>query len=714
MGMRLDGLALLFALLITGIGTLILVYTGGYFKGSASLPRILSLLLFFMGAMLGLVLCDNLIFLFVYWELTSISSYLLIGFKHEDPTSRRNALQALLVTGLGGLALLGGLILIGASAGTYLASELPARAEAIVHSPTFPLALALILLGVFTKSAQFPFHFWLPNAMAAPTPVSAYLHSATMVKAGVFLLARLNPALSVAPSWSLSLLVFGSVTMLLGGALGLLQTDLKRILAYTTLAVLGVLTMLIGVGTELALQSAMFFLLGHALYKAALFLCAGNVDHACGTRDVRRLRGLRTALPVTAAAALLAALSKSGFPPFFGFLGKEYTYKTGAALEALAVPVLVVAFVVNMMLLALALQAGVHPFFGHAREARLDGPVHGLPPAMWAPPALLAAVGLIIGIFPSQLVLPLVEPAVSAMEGERVSLKVALWHGWNLPVLLTALTFTAGVGLYAIRNRLWKAAPEINRQTPVTFDGLYDKAYSGFLALAKWQTRILQTGRLHRYIAVVVVFTLGLLAWKLTALAGIGLSVPELPVQPLTLAVLLCMAVCAAVAITTTSRLTALANLGLTGFGIAFLFANYGAPDLAITQVLVETLTVVFFMVVLHHLPKIREPGSRRSRLGDAILAGTAGAFVSLLTMLSLHLELAPSISSTLAEWSYSQAYGRNVVNVILVDFRALDTYGEVLVLAIAAIGVLVLLSAARHVRGRGRLGKPAVGEEQA
>lgn len=699
LSMRLDGLALLFALLVTGIGSLVLVYAGGYMQGDKGKARLLALLLFFMGSMLGVVLADNLILLFLFWELTSVSSYLLIGFKHEDSTSRRNALQALLVTGLGGLALLGGILLLGMAAGTLEASQLAARSDAILSSPLLPAIVTLILLGAFTKSAQFPFHFWLPNAMAAPTPVSSYLHSATMVKAGIFLLARLNPSLASAAGWSECLFAFGAATMLCGGALGLLQTDLKRILAYTTLSVLGMLTMLIGVGTELALQSAIFFLLGHALYKAALFLCAGNVDHACHTRDVTRLRGLRFALPVTAAAATLAALSKSGFPPFFGFLGKEYAYKSGTALNDYALPVLMFAFAGNLMLFALAFKAGIHPYYGRREDARLDGEPHRLSASMWLPPLLLGVLGLALGILPGLLALPLVQAAVTSLEGEPVQLKVALWHGFNLPLLLTILTIAGGIALYRTRRLLWAFAPKLIERMLWHWDTLYDHAYNGLLTGAKATTRLIQNGRLHYYLAALMISTFFLLIWKLIAYNGLPSSLPDTPASPLVVAVVIMMGVCAVIAITASSRVAALTTLGLTGYGIAYLFAHFSAPDLAITQVVVETLTVVFFMTVLHKLPRIRNFGKAGDRLRDAMLATVGGILVALLVLISLDLQLSHPISDRLAEWSYEKAYGRNVVNVILVDFRALDTLGEIAVLGIAAIGVYVLIANLRSNR---------------
>jgi len=399
---RLDGLSLIFALLILGIGTLILIYAGGYLHGHAKRHRFYAFLLLFMGAMLGLVLAGDLIALFVFWEMTSISSYLLIGFHHEDLASRKKALQALLVTGLGGLALLAGLVLLGLTAGTYEISELLAMGDSLTHSPFYTAIVILILIGAFTKSAQVPFHFWLPNAMAAPTPVSAFLHSATMVKAGIYLIARLTPTLGGTDFWQWTVTLFGATTMVVGALLGLMQHDLKRILAYTTLSVLGVLTMLLGLGTELALQAAMLFLIGHALYKAALFMAAGCIDHGTGTRDVFLLRGLRTAMPLTAAAALLAALSKSGFPPFFGFLGKEYVYKSGLALDGWIQVVLGAALVTNMILMALALQVGAHPFFGKPSGKTPHHPHEG-GPSLWLPPLLLALLGFALGLMPGSI-----------------------------------------------------------------------------------------------------------------------------------------------------------------------------------------------------------------------------------------------------------------------------------------------------------------------
>ena len=378
--MRLDGLSFLMAVLITGIGGFIILYAQGYMHGHPQLGRFFLYLLSFMGAMLGLVLSDNLILLFIFWELTSITSYLLIGFKSEYKESRMKALQALLVTGLGAMAMLAGFVLLAHVTGTWKTSEINNLGELIHASPLYAGIVILILIGAFTKSAQVPFHFWLPNAIAGPTPVSAFLHSATMVKAGVFLMARMNPSLSGTGLWEYTLAVFGSFTLLLAMFLGLFQKDVKSILAYTTLGVLGVLTMLLGIGSEYAIKAMIVFLPGHALYKATLFMVVGSVDHETGTRDVTLLRGLRKLMPITAIAGGLAALSMSGLPPFFGFIGKELIYKAGVKLNGLEMVFLAVALLGNLVMMGLALKAGIFPFF------------FWLPASYHTPPSTVSAI----------------------------------------------------------------------------------------------------------------------------------------------------------------------------------------------------------------------------------------------------------------------------------------------------------------------------------
>ncbi len=693
---RLDGLARMMALLITGIGALVLPYAGGYLAGHKDLGRFLLILCAFMGSMLGLVLADNLILLFVFWELTSITSYFLIGFHHESEESRKKALQALLVTGLGGLALLAGLVLLGSGTGQWTLSGLTAGGVDFREHPFYPAALVLILLGAFTKSAQFPFHFWLPNAMAAPTPVSAYLHSATMVKAGVFLLAVLAPVLGGTAAWEIALMGTGGITFLLGAFRGLFQTDLKAILAYTTISVLGLLVLLLGMDFEMAAQSAVLFLLGHALYKGALFMVAGILDHETGTRDVTRFHGLRRLMPLTALAAGLAALSKAGFPPLFGFLGKEYVYKAGVAVGDLAPLFLGVAVLGNAFLFALAFKVGIHPFWSRGASETPRHP-HEAPPSLWLGPLVLGSVGLVLGLFPDTLERPIVEPAVATVLNMSVSLKVALWHGWNLPLLLSAVTLALGLTFYRFRWLLWREAAR--ERSPLVPEGstVYQRVLGAVMAFSRWQTRFLGAGKLRTHILFILLAVFLLVSWKMRSLATLDVFplLFDAPVHIVTLAVL--MAAATFWVLCTGSKVNALLGFGIVGFGIALLFAYFGAPDLAITQIVVETLTLVLLFLILARLPEMRWISSRRTLFFDALVAVAVGFLAFLLVLKTDLVQLAPSISGQLGEWSYPLAKGRNVVNVILVDFRAIDTFGEVIVIVIAAIGVGILMRQGRR-----------------
>lgn len=710
--LRLDGLALLFALLITGIGSLIVLYASGYMADDRGLNRLLAFLLMFMGAMLGVVLSDNLILLFVFWELTSVSSYLLIGFKHEYKESRWKALQALLVTGAGGLCLLGGFILLGIVGGTFQLSELLQRGEIVLESDWLVPIVVLILLGAFTKSAQFPFHFWLPNAMAAPTPVSAYLHSATMVKAGVFLLARFNPLLGDVLLWEVALLVTGTFTMLYAAGRGLFETDLKRILAFTTLGVLGGLVMLLGVGTDLAIKSAMLFLFGHALYKASLFMVAGNVDYATGTRDVRRLAGLRKIMPFTMVAAALAALSKAGFPPFVGFLGKEYVYKTGLAVENLDTILVSAAFLANVVFMALAFKVGLHPFWHKANdESGLDqvnlSDAHEVPKSMWFGPLVLAFSGLLFGLLPGLLATPLISAASGAVAGEAFQVRIELWQGFKLPLYISALTLIVGYLLYRGRFLIWRNPSSGDWLRRLDTEVLYNGIYAGFVKASKWQTQVLQNGSLRNYLLVIIGSTTLILLVKLVdlgteSLVGLGSAISFFEV-----ALSLVMVCSALLAVTTRSRMNALVSLGVVGLGVALIFAIYGAPDLALTQILVETMTVALFMFVVYYLPPFRRFSSKSARWVDAAFSAVFGFVMVWLILKSMSLQFSPPISEQLVEWSYPLAKGRNVVNVILVDFRAMDTFGEIVVLAIAALGVWLCLDVSQKTESSAGIGTP-------
>jgi multicomponent Na+:H+ antiporter subunit A len=688
---RLDGLSLVMGLLITGIGGFIMPYACGYMGEHRQARRLYGFLLLFMGAMLGLVLADDLVLLFIFWELTSISSYLLIGFNHEKESARKKALQALLVTGLGGIALLAAFVLMMQVTGASTISGMLAEGASLAGSEFYLPILILFLLGAFTKSAQVPFHFWLPNAMAAPTPISAFLHSATMVKAGIYIIARFSPQFSGPEIWNILLTLFGGATMITGAIMGMLQTDLKRILAYTTMSVLGILTLLLGQGTEIMYQAAIIFLLGHALYKAALFMVAGIIDHATGERDVQLLRGLRGILPWTAGAALLAALSKAGFPPFFGFLGKEYVYKGSLALPEWGAWILGLSILTNAILLSLAFKVGLHPFWGEPREALVREP-RKVPLAMAIGPVALALMGLTLGVIPGVIEKPLIESAVSAIVGYPAELKVALWHGFNIPVLLSGMTLLAGVFIYRMRHGLWLA---LNRVRIENFKGaeyIYGWLLDKVLAFAGWQTKALQSGKLRNYLLIIIGTSMTLLAVKLFMVGGLPSAFPAFEPTVLECVLMLCMVAAVIGAVKARSRLTAILALGIIGFGIALIYVIYGAPDLAITQVLVETLIVVLFMFVVYRLPFFRTYSTRSTRIVDAFFSLGAGAVVTAMVMKAHHLQLESPISDLLAQASYLEAKGKNVVNVILVDFRALDTLGEITVLGIAALGVIALM----------------------
>jgi multicomponent Na+:H+ antiporter subunit A len=702
--LRLDGLSLLMGLLVTGIGTCIVIYTGGYLHGHPQLGRFYLYLFAFMGSMVGLVLSDNVILMFVFWEGTSITSYLLIGFNHEEKSSRWKALQALLVTGLGAMAMLAGLILIGMVTGSYQFSEINGMGDLLQASPWYVAIVLLILGGCFTKSAQVPFHFWLPNAMAGPTPVSAFLHSATMVKAGIFLMARLNPALSGSGLWEYMLAIFGAITLLLAMFLGLFQKDAKSILAYTTLGVLGILTMLLGIGTEYAIKAMVVFLIGHALYKATLFMVIGSVDHETGTRDVTALRGLRQFMPITALAGVLAALSMSGVPPFFGFIGKELIYKAGVGLAGPDQAFLVVAFVGNLVMMGLALKAGLGPFFGKPDLTALPKKPHEAPVSMWIGPVVLAGLGLIFGLVPFWVTAHMVEPAIASIQGGAIhSLDLALWElvKPNLPLLLSGLTVLGGVAVFANRRRFWAMADGVlARIRPWGAEAMYERIFGSIVAVSKWQTAKLQTGRLHDYVFYISAVTALLVGWELLrAVEGLP-AIQAAQFDPWIGALILLMGAAAVYAVVSDRYFLILGALGTIGFGVALLFAYYGAPDLAITQLMVEALTVVLFMFVICGLPSIRKFSKRLTRGRDAALAGIFGLIVALLAWLSADLQFAGPISETLSAMSYPEAKGKNVVNVILVDFRALDTFGETTVVATAALGIAALMSS-RLVRNR-------------
>lgn len=689
--LRLDGLSLLFALLINAIGAMVVLYAAAYLHGHRHLGRFYGLILAFMAAMLGTVLAGDLLTLFIFWELTGVCSFLLIGFDHNQESSRGAALQALLVTGGGGLALLAAIILMGQAAGSLDLAVILTRGELLRGHTLYLPILLLALAGAFTKSAQFPFHFWLPGAMAAPTPVSAYLHSATMVKLGIYLLARLYPVLGGTGEWFFCLALTGGLTMLLGGTVALLRNDLKQILAWSTVGALGTLTLLLGLGSTLAITAAMLLLPVHALYKSALFLAAGAVDHGAGSRDISRLGGLARSMPWVAAAAGVAALSMAGLPPLAGFIAKELLYDATLQAEPLASLATAAALLGSALTVTAALLAGYLPFFGKNSDPDLES--HRVGARLWLPALLPALAGLLIGLFPGQFGRWLISPAAASVYGGSLPVELAHWHGINPVLLLSLVTLGAGLVLAVLRRPLLKLLPVAdNGYGWWGPERLYGLLLTGLTTTAAQVTAALQNGRLRYYLMAVVGVTVCLIA---SALAT-SFSLPSRLPRPdgglhewLTAVVILAGALLATI---TTSRLAAVAALGTVGYGVALIYIIFGAPDLAMTQFCIETLSIILFVLVLHKLPRFTLLSSVSSRCRDLLVALSIGGIMTTLVLLALAQPMTPHISSWFLEQSLPLGHGRNVVNVILVDFRALDTLGEITVLAIAALGVYGLL----------------------
>ncbi|MFW7377284.1 MAG: hydrogen gas-evolving membrane-bound hydrogenase subunit E [Oligoflexus sp.] len=701
---RLDALSAIFTLLISGIGFLVLIYAGGYFGHEKKNGRFFAFLMGFMGAMLGVVLTDNVFTLFIFWELTSITSYMLIGFKHESKDSRDAALQALLVTGVGGLALLVGMILLviaGIDMGLPLAEATQFSQLKTIDVTDHPLYLyftSFILIGAFTKSAQFPFHFWLPGAMAAPTPVSSYLHSATMVKAGVFLLAKTLPILGGTWFWHTTVGGVGAVTMLVGAAIAMMQRDLKLILAFSTVSVLGTLTMLLGIGSELAVKACVVYLLAHAMYKAAMFQVAGIVDKQTGTRDVLALRGLRPVLPVTAVIAFLAALSMAGFPPFFGFYSKELLYDAGLGADAGMILIILASYAAAVLTVVVALLAGFRPFLGSLQDTPKK-PVEA-PFMMLLGPGVLASLGVLLGLLPFLVDSTfLTAVASNVYHTKSIDVDLALWHGiaGKAGVILLLSLATFGLAALLLRKHadrlvylhenlvgLSKFGPQVGYQL------LLEATYRETGRI----TRLVQNGYLRFYIKVIVLFFVAVTAWPLwTEFVAIDIPEDSFFVGPIDIALVVMMTVGLSFVARTHKRLSAVAGLGLLGFGVVLFFSTYSAPDLAITQVLIEVLTVILFVLVFYHLPGIARFTHWPSRLKDFLIAAAVGITMTGFILITQSTKMDPILTEYFANHSWTKAFGRNVVNVILVDFRAFDTMGEIIVVAIAGFGVFALLS---------------------
>lgn len=690
LGFTLDGLSLLFSLMITGIGFLVFVYTSIYLKGHQYLDRFYGYLSIFMAAMLGLVLSDNMISLFVFWELTSISSFFLIGFNNTSEPSRKSAITALAVTGLGGMSLLAGALILGVVGGTYTISELLNSNQVLADSPYYIPIVIFVFGAAFTKSAQFPFHFWLPGSMLAPTPVSTYLHSATMVKAGIYLLMRFTPILGNTEFWNSTLLLVGAITMVYAVVHTLFRKDLKGILAYSTISALGILVFLIGQGTEMAMLAAALFIVVHALYKATLFLVTGIIDHQTNTRDVTVLRGLRKVMLPAAIAGFLAAISSAGIPPTVGFIGKELTYESTLSFDSVPVLWITLILITKILLLYAGFVAGISPFVGKLPEQFVNTKRPGI--LFWLPPMILAVLGIAFGIFPS-LIEPIVFPVVTAMGESLGNEHLKLWHGFNTVLWLSIATIVVGTALYFTLKPSQKLVASAERVEFISPKSLTAGAWTYFNKSASLWTRIFQNGYLRNYIATIVLFLIALTGYSLYNTAKFDLdrsTLTEITVYGIAVVILMFSSVF--LVVFTKSRLTAVASMGVMGLSICLLFVFYSAPDLAMTQFSIDTLTVILFVLVLYRLPRYLKLSDYRNRIKDGVISLAFGAIITVLILEVLASPVDKTISKYYAENAYVLAKGKNVVNVILVDFRGTDTFMEISVLAIAAIGVFALL----------------------
>ncbi len=718
----LDGLGLLFALLITGIGSLVVLYSIFYlYKAKEPIHQFYVYLLLFMGAMLGVVLSDNLIVLYGFWELTSLSSFLLIAFWHEREKSRYGAQKSMLITVFGGFAMLAGIVLLSIMGGSFSVRELIGGLELIQGHPLFIPAMVLILLGAFTKSAQFPFHIWLPDAMEAPTPVSAYLHSATMVKAGIYLVARLSPIFAGTGEWFWLVSGFGLLTLFWGSFSAVKQTDLKSILAFSTVSQLGLIMCLLGLGSSAvyfgygekslfyttAITAAVFHLINHATFKGALFMVAGIVDHETGTRDIRKLGGLAALMPITFTLGLIGSLSMAGLPPFNGFLSKEMFFT--AVLKASKLDIFeaqtwgvlfpVFAWIASVFTFIYSFVLLTRTFLGKLQPEKLDRTPHEAPLGLLLPPAVLASLVIVFGIFPNLLSYTLIAPAMAAIvpsllqPGDSFYVNIYFWHGWTTELFMTIGVALAGGALYLLL-RYWQGIYKLLPQR-LALNKLYDGGLVYGERFASWLTRRYMTGSIRDYLMYIFLFITAVVGYLLAHSGSIPWRAngeyAEISVYEI---VLIGVMAAAAIAVPfAKSRLTAIILVGAVGYIVTLFFVIFRAPDLALTQMIVETVSVALFLLCFYHLPKLRKEKSTATfRLSNAVVAGLFGGIMTLVALSANGTRLFPSIADYYVEGSYPLSGGKNVVNVILVDFRGFDTLLEIMVLGIASLGIFALI----------------------
>ena len=712
---RVDGLSLLFALLITGIGSLVILYSIYYLsKHKERLNHFYVYLLLFMGAMLGVVLSDNLIVLYMFWEFTSFSSFLLIGYWYQRDKSRYGAQKSMLITVFGGLSMLGGIIILYLITGTFSISEIIQQSSEIMTHHLFIPAMLCILLGAFTKSAQFPFHIWLPDAMEAPTPVSAYLHSATMVKAGIYLVARMSPVFAENGLWIWLVAGVGIVTLFWGSFSAVKQTDLKGILAFSTISQLGMIMTLLGIGGAalhfdsikdsyytVATVAAIFHLINHATFKGALFMVVGIVDHETGTRDIRKLGGLMPFMPITFTVAIIGALSMAGLPPFNGFLSKEMFFTAMVRvlnmdvfnLETIGMLFPVIAWVASIFTFVYSMILVFKTFTGKLQLEKLPKKPHEAPIGMLIPPIILASLVVALGFFPNVLSSTIISPAVAAiMPNFLVDVHISFWHGFNTELFMTFGVIVIGFLLYKNYTR-WS---KVYRIFPERFS--LNNLYNGILnSTEKISSRITSstlTGSSRTYLVYLFSFfilILGVTLFKRGAFSFDTSNVSTIHIAEVLLAIGICIVAVSMIFVK--SRLTSIILLGAVGYSVSIFFVIYRAPDLALTQLVIETISVALFLLCFYHLPKLKKREVRISfKITNALISIGVGTIVTLIALSAHSNKLFESISHYYIENTYKEAAGKNMVNVILVDFRGLDTMFEITVLAIAAIGIFGLI----------------------
>ncbi|MFT6122589.1 MAG: multicomponent K+:H+ antiporter subunit A [Oleiphilaceae bacterium] len=694
---RLDGLSLLFLLLILGIGLLVILYARYYLSKKDSMGRFYAYLILFMTSMVGIVISNNLIQLWMFWELTSISSFLLISFWSHKPEARKGARMALTVTGAGGLALLAGLLLIGNIVDSYDLDTVLASGDLIRSHAHYPIALILVLLGAFTKSAQFPFHFWLPHAMSAPTPVSAYLHSATMVKAGIFLMARFYPVLADTDLWFMIVSLTGLTTLLLGAYVALFKHDLKGLLAYSTISHLGLITLLLGLNSDLAAVAAVFHIINHAIFKASLFMAAGIIDHESGSRDMRKLNGLWKYMPYTATLAIVAALSMAGVPLLNGFLSKEMFFAetlNQGMLGSLSWMIPLLATVGAAFSVAYSLRF-IHDVFFNGEPIDLPKTPKEPPRYMKVPVEILVTLCLLVGIFPAYIVGDLLYVASFAVLAHDVpSHSLAIWHGFNVPLFMSFLALVGGAVIYYNRRHLFQFQSHfIEPDAKLIFEGVIQSIVSFSQRIIK----ILENGSLQRYVFLLLLFTLVMGSLPLLDLAQNAGSRPQIPVDGVAITGALLMILSAiATVIWHRRRFLSLIFLSVVGLIVSLVFAQFSAPDLALTQLSVEIVTIILLLLALFFLPQSTLKESSPSRISqDLLVSGLLGCVIGTICFAMLTTPL-NTISDFFLANSKTGGGGTNVVNVILVDFRGFDTLGEITVLGIAALGIFKLIAKMR------------------